>query len=310
MQQQSSGTERLLFITSNRLGDAVLSTGLLAIALERFLPRLVTVVCGPVPAPLFTAVPHLENVIILSKQKNDLHWLALWWKLGTRRWDVIVDVRSGLFSHFLRYGRRYRRGMSDPQKHKTEQLADVLGLPTPPFNTIWLTDAVRRYAELTLPAGEPILALCPTAQWPAKQWPPDRFFEAARKLPFRRVAVFGLEQERSQVAGLVTDLQQTCQVFDLIGQTDALQAAACLSRCRLCLANDSGLMHLAAAVDTPTVGIFGPSNEVQYRPWGRYADFVRAAPFEVKSRHQPEELMLQVTAGSVVAAAHKVLSQC
>ena len=65
------------------------------------------------------------------------------------------------------------------------------------------------------------------------------------------------------------------EVLDLVGRIDPLEAAACLARCRLFVGNDSGLMHVAAAVGTPTVGLFGPSPVDHYRPWGRWTAVAR-----------------------------------
>jgi ADP-heptose:LPS heptosyltransferase len=63
--------------------------------------------------------------------------------------------------------------------------------------------------------------------------------------------------------------------IDLVGRIDLLTAAACLARARLFVGNDSGLMHMAAAMGTPTLGLFGPSKTALYAPWGPHAAFVR-----------------------------------
>src|SRR3546814_14109546 len=62
---------------------------------------------------------------------------------------------------------------------------------------------------------------------------------------------------------------------NLVERSDLLTAAACLERADFFVGNDSGLMHLAAAAGTPTLGLFGPSPEARYRPWGPKASFVR-----------------------------------
>jgi ADP-heptose:LPS heptosyltransferase len=64
-------------------------------------------------------------------------------------------------------------------------------------------------------------------------------------------------------------------LIDLVGNTDLLTAAAVLSRCALFIGNDTGLMHIAAAVGTPTLGLFGPSPVEHYAPWGPCTAAVR-----------------------------------
>lgn len=63
--------------------------------------------------------------------------------------------------------------------------------------------------------------------------------------------------------------------IDLTGKVDLLTAYACLKRADLFIGNDSGLMHIAAAAGTPTIGLFGPSDERRYAPWGQHARAVR-----------------------------------
>ncbi len=74
--------------------------------------------------------------------------------------------------------------------------------------------------------------------------------------------------ERSQAAPLLAALPPA-RVIDLVGRTDLLTAAAILRRSALFIGNDTGLMHLAAASGTPTLGLFGPSPVERYAPWGR-----------------------------------------
>src|SRR6202040_4353991 len=65
--------------------------------------------------------------------------------------------------------------------------------------------------------------------------------------------------------------------IDLVGRVDLLTAAAVLRRCAMFIGNDTGLMHIAAASGTPTLGLFGPSPVAQYAPWGRRTAWVRSA---------------------------------
>lgn len=300
--------KRLLFITSNRLGDAVLSTGLLAQALVRFTPDEVTIACGPIPAPLFRAVPGLKEIILLDKKEKGLQWLRCWLRTVPRRWDVVIDIRHSLVSYLLFAGKTYRFYGGGKNTHKTAQLAAMMGFEKAPWSKIWLTQEIMKKAEQLMPPGAPILALCPTANWSAKQWPTERFVAAARALPYTRIAVFGAAHERGQADPVVKDLKATHAVLDLVGMTDPLEAAACLARAELCLANDSGLMHIAAAMGTRTLGIFGPSNDREYAPHGPRVAFVRGAPFlGLDLTPHPETLMDAVSVESVVNKAHEIL---
>ena len=84
----------ILFVTATRIGDAVLSTGLLAYLVDRYPGARLTIAAGPIAAPLFEAVPGLERLIVVEKRRWALHWLPLYAAVGARRWDLVVDLRG------------------------------------------------------------------------------------------------------------------------------------------------------------------------------------------------------------------------
>ena len=92
---------RILYITSTRIGDAVLGSGALAHLVERYPQARFTVACGPIAAPLFADVPRLERLITVRKRKYGLHWLLLWAKLATTPWHMVVDMRASAIAWLL-----------------------------------------------------------------------------------------------------------------------------------------------------------------------------------------------------------------
>lgn len=310
---------RILFITSNRLGDAVLSTGLLAHLVDRHPGGRFTVACGPLPAPLFRAVPGLERLIPLPKRRYARHWLELWAACAGIRWDLVVDLRNSAVSRLLWSRRLAVHSRPVPGLHKVEELARVLGLDTPPAPRLWLDDAARAAASRLLPAGpEPLLAIGPTANWRGKEWPVDRFAALAGRLtgaggPLAgaRVAVLAAGAERGRASPLLEALGP--RAIDLGGRTDPPEAAACLERAALFVGNDSGLMHIAAAVGTPTLGLFGPGFPETYGPWGPRAGAVTGTvPRDellrrLKRDPLAADLMDGIAVDSVEAAARALL---
>ena len=85
---------RILFVTSSRIGDAVLSTGLLDHLMRRYPDARFTVACGPVAAGLFAHMPQLERLIVFDKRRYGRHWLGLWAKTVLTGWDLVVDIRA------------------------------------------------------------------------------------------------------------------------------------------------------------------------------------------------------------------------
>ena len=272
---------RILFVTATRIGDAVLSTGLLGHLLERYPGTLVTIAAGRAAVPLFDALPGLERVLTIDKRPFKGHWVNLWTATAFRRWDLVVDLRASAIAYLVPARRRVIAGKRDDSHHRVEELAALFGLDPPPAPRVWLAPEHEAAAERLVPAGAPVLAIGPAANWTGKQWPADRFAEVARRLTGSggalagaRVAILAAGPERDQ-AQPVIDALPAERVLDLVGEVDLLTAAASLRRCRAFLGNDSGLMHLAAAAGIPTLGLFGPSHTRRYRPWGPQAAFLR-----------------------------------
>lgn len=312
---------RILFVTATRIGDAVLSTGLLGWLLERHPEARVSVVAGPVAAPLFEAVPRLEQVIALRKRSWHRHWLNLWRQLAPRRWAIVVDLRATGLAYCLHAGERRVIGKrGGPGLHRVEELAKLFALSDPPAPRVWLNEAHRASARARLqshPAGEkPILAMGPAANWRGKQWRGERFAELAARLmasdgilPGARIAIFAAAHEREQARPLLESVPESRRI-DLVGALDLNEAAACLERCALFVGNDSGLMHLAAAAGTPTLGLFGPSPHDRYRPWGPTAGYVRTPESVAELTSRPgfdprttDTLMDSLNVDAVEAAA-------
>lgn len=267
---------RILFVTSNRLGDAVLSTGLLDHLLRAHPEARFTVVCGPVAAGVFARMPRLERIIALEKRQMGAHWLPLWGAVATKWWDLVVDIRGSALSWLV--PTRHRAVMRRSKGHKTEQLAAILGLKPPPLPVVWTAPEDRAKAASLLPADRPVIALAPTANWLPKIWPIERFVAAFNELSGGQAVPAVIAgpgpTERLMAAPLLAALPGA---INLVGCLSLPEIAAVLQRTTLFLGNDSGLMHLAAAAGAPTIGLFGPTNAAEYGPSGPNARAVVSA---------------------------------
>jgi ADP-heptose:LPS heptosyltransferase len=271
-----------LFITATRIGDAVLSSGLVRRLSQEIPEARFTIVAGPAAAPLFAEIPNLARVIVLAKAKDGSHWFGLWRQVRATRWGLIVDLRGSGISRFLSTRRRAIHRKSPTPLHKVLEAARTLRIEDDPAAPYLFTSPATeaRAAALTAGAG-PILALAPAANWVGKTWPLERFSRAAMQLlgadgPLAggRLMVLG-GAEDAKLANQLKDITVRERFINLAGKVDLLTAYACLKHVRLFIGNDSGTMHLAAAAGAPTLGLFGPSDEALYGPWGPKARAVR-----------------------------------
>jgi heptosyltransferase III len=287
---------KILFVTSNRLGDAVLSTGLLDHLIRTCPEARITVVCGPVAEGVFARMPNRERTIVLRKLSWGRHWLPLWAATLPHLWDLVVDIRGSALSWLVPTRRRGVFRRSDGPK--IAQLGAILGLSPPPSPVAWSSPADKRRISGLLPPDRPIIALAPTANWQPKVWPADRFAAVFHHMagPETLPVILGGpgEAEHAMAAPLLAALPGA---IDLVGRLSLPEVTACLERAILFVGNDSGLMHLSAAAGAPTIGLFGPTDAATYAPTGRRAVAVAAASMDA------------ITVDGVVAAAQTLLGQ-
>jgi heptosyltransferase-3 len=279
---------KILFVTSNRLGDAVLSTGLLDHLIRTYPDARITVACGPVAEGIFTRMPNRERTIVLQKQKWGLHWLPLWAAAAIQFWDLVVDIRGSALSWLV--PTRHRAVFRRMEGSKIEQLGAILRLSPPPLPVAWIAEADRDRAAVLLQTDGPFIVLAPTANWEPKVWPAERFAATFRLLsasviPGARPVVLGGPgpAERAMAAPLLAALPEA---LDLVGTLRLPEVAAVLQRAALFIGNDSGLMHLSAAAGAPTIGLFGPTDASTYGPAGRLASAVVATSMDAISVEQ------------------------
>lgn len=313
---------RLLFITSNRLGDAVLSTSVLRHYVETYPGVRVTVACGPVAAPIFQAVPNLDRIIEMPKQKRGGHWWKLWKSVVLNWWDVIVDLRGSATAYVLPGSKRVVLKGNDDSLHRVEQLGELLNVSPPPFPKVWIDEASRERANTLLPRTErPLLVVGPTSNWVGKTWHPERFVEAISTLTAKggvldgaHVLIVGAPNERDMAEDVINSVPEDRR-SEIFGTESLLTVMACLERADLYIGNDSGLMHMAAASGCPTLGLFGPSRDEHYRPYAKWGRAIRTDWSFDKiienrtSRFSQENLMETLPVEKVVKAAAELVSE-
>ena len=280
----------ILFITATRIGDAVLSSGLIKLLSDQIPNARFTIVAGPLAAPLFAHVPGLDRVIVMEKAKGKGkgHWFKLWNQVRHKKWSLVVDLRGSATALFLRRDKRaIWKKLPGDLAHKVVDAARTLKLEgDPPAPHLYISPDVQALADELLGLngeqdGAPILAMGPAANWIGKVWPIERFTQTAAQLLDKdgpmaggRLLILGGPEDTRMVEELRMASARG-RTIDLTGKVDLLTAYACLKRARLFIGNDSGLMHIAAAAGAPTIGLFGPSDERRYGPWGDRAEAVR-----------------------------------
>ncbi len=284
--------QRVCLIKPTALGDVVQTLPLLGMLRQRFPTAAISWVIRRAFSDLLTGHPDLTEIIPFHRRGGWRESLDTLRVLRYRRFDLVFDLqglfRTGVMTWVtgaaMRVGLESARegaslacncilphsGRNVPAHLRYWRVAEALGMPnhprvavvpTNPAESGWLADKLRHLPR-------PLLALHPGAGWETKRWPVEKFAEIARRFP-GSVAVVGSAGERA-LAARVTDtaLAPHKPVLNLAGETSLKQLAALLGAADVVVSNDSGPMHLAAAMGTPVVGIFTCTSPLLSGPAG------------------------------------------
>jgi heptosyltransferase-2 len=282
---------RILVKANNWLGDAVMSLPALK-ALKAMRPSArISVLTKPAFADLYEGAPGVDE-ILPHPRGGMAAWLRTVKNLKARRFDAALLLPRSFSAAFLVWSARIPRRIGyggggrtrlltdAPERpgplhrvHHYHRLLSAFGEPppvTPP--RIEIPAEAASWAERTLPGG-PWIGINPGATYgAAKQWFPERYIELGRRLARdARLLVVGGPAE----ADLGERVARETGGLSIAGKTGILQLAAAIARCRLFVTNDTGPMHVADAVGTPIVAVFGPTDWIHTPPFGDRHTIVR-----------------------------------
>ena len=286
----------LLLRMPNWLGDAMMALPAAA-AVRAALPETrITIAAPPSVAPIFeeNTVARQDQVITIAnrdREADDLRagafnaallfpnsfrsaWVARQAGIPAR-WGYSTGLRGVLMTHAV-------RRPSERLHQSAYYLTLVRGLGLPAADTMpklsVRPETLRRAHELLvrhgLHADDVLVGFAPGAAYGhAKRWPPPRVAELITRVSRERHAVsllVGAAGDRDAGREIESLLPPDARVVNLIGRTDLRQLAGVLARCRAFVSNDSGAMHLAAAIGVPVAAIFGPTDERVTAPLGQH----------------------------------------
>ena len=276
------------------IGDIVLTTPVIRAVRERYPNAHIAYLGEKGGVSLLEHNPHLNEILPYDFTKPDIiEQPRMMFALRRRKFDVFIDLFSNPRSAFLAYasgapirigkdvrgrGNLYTHRIGDDGKPKTAvefhyQYVRPIGVEPNRFRTeIFLTDAEIREAKIFLKWQDidperPIIGLHPGATWPAKMWQKESFADLIdllnAKLGAQVVVTQGPNDKEliSQISSLAVGK------VTFLNPLPLRQLAAVISQFNVYVANDSGPMHIAVAVGTKTIGIFGPGEENIWFPY-------------------------------------------
>ena len=265
---------KILFITLSNIGDAIMTTPTLQRLHQIYPEAVIDLVCDARSQILFEYCPYRGNIYIKNKKAGKKGLFSLIKQLRRTRYDLIVDLRTDGLAYLLRAKKRLTKWGHKPYgPHAVEDLISIIDAINPdktiPPTCVWFGQDHQDKADQLLNnvSGKKLIAVGPGANWEPKIWKADNFAKVLNGLGDQISEIIIMGGPNDQVYSEKLKNQLSRPFLDITGQTDLLTTAAVLARCQLFLGNDSGLGHLASAVDTASVSVFGPGKPERYHPW-------------------------------------------
>jgi len=335
---------RILVMKLDHLGDVLLATPVFSNLRHAYPETQIHALVGSWGAAVIRNHPGVDEIIqynarffCRSGRPTPLREvLQLFRKLRWQKYDLLIDLRgdwlttifallkvapyrleraSLQIAHKLRY-------FKFTDSHEVERNLDVLrsaGIPTP-FNTptFHVTFDDQRWADdfltdLGVVTERLLIAIHPGSPIALKRWRAERYAAVADWLIANKMAQIlfvGVSSELPMIAAIRKQMRG--KSFNIAGETGLSQFAAILKRCALFIGNDSGPMHLAAAVGTRTIGLYGPSAPERFGPVGAHCWAIRRKPdcppcMGTSCKFGGEGCMKEIEVGDVIRTVERQL---
>lgn len=291
---------KILLLKPSSLGDVVQAVPVLRLLKKHWPTSEIHWWLAADLVPLLEGDPDLSGIIRFERRR----WVAPWrWhealhsvhRLRQERFDLVIDLqglaRSALFAWLAQGGLTI--GLDDPREgaalfydkavrrpsaltHAVEWYLEVVHELHVPVNGdfVWLpprAQAAQAVQEKWRPARAPWLVLNPGALWPTKRWPVPYFGKLVRRLASEdgelRFVILGGKEDADRGRAIAQGAPQRC--LDLTGQTSLPEMIEWIRLARLVVTNDTGPMHVAAALGKPVVALFGPTEPRRTGPYGQ-----------------------------------------
>src|SRR3989338_4112244 len=320
--------QRILIIGPSNIGDAILAGDVVTAIREQHPDAHLTLVGGARAQTLFAGDPRIQTLMNADAFSSAVGRLRLALSLWRYQPQVVVDLRHTLYPFLLKPLSAWRYLRQPPRRlvHMRERHLWKLRSQVPAVaesassnGALWLSPKDTAHVEQLLKrwrldSAIPLVVICPGARSHIKRWTAEGFAALAdRLIAEARVSVIfcGEPDEEAVVEEVLASMRQPAH--NAVGLTTIRQAGALMQRAKLVITNDSASLHLASAVNVPTVAIFGPTDADKYGPTAAQHRTIRrhlfCSPCEEALCRFNHECMRFISADEVYEAARQLLEQ-
>ena len=336
-----SGSVKILVIKQTSLGDVLHSTGHVRAIKKHYPDSHLTLLTASTSMAIYQYNAWVDEIIAIDRYRIKHNWYRepMWtWqemsrvmtKIRQQRFDLAIDLQGLAKSVLFLYGAKSDRklvkgnwwgleGFRDPRLHAIREMDRVLGLAGIPAVDTSMEFCVSEKEKLAIddllartnPQANPILIMSPFTRWLSKDWPLENYLAAREAVADKFHVVFTGSAERKQevdesmiLHGLTA---RQADATNLLGALTLPEFAELTRRAELMLTGDSFPMHVAGAVKTPVVALFGPTDETKTGPLGQNDLVVRVPGCDICDQPLcPKQCIARLGSTEVVRAIRSV----
>ena len=258
---------KILVISSNLIGDTILSTGVIKHFTNNNPDAKFTFVIGPSAKPIFKNFKSVEKIITVSKKKYNMHWLEIIYNCYGKKWDIIIDFRSSLLSYLLKHNKKF----IFKKKTNINQIKQLSNYFKFDCSELFIETNREEEEIVTKDISNDFkyFVIFPGGNWTPKIWNIKNYNSLLVKILSQnkkiKFIIVGSQLEEKVYLNEITKNIDSNYIINLFGAS-LTQTAAFMKKSKLFIGNDSGLSHLASATKLKSIVLFGPTNDKIYGP--------------------------------------------
>jgi len=287
--------KKILFVPLSNIGDAVMTLPTLIYLKKMYPSAKFDLICDARSIEIFQSFPSINKIYIRDKKGGISYQFRFIRKIRQTHYDLAVDLKTDFLLWFLRAKRKIRKmnnkSLHSVEKHFISICSNLKKIPDP---KIYIPTKLQNKIKNIFPSNKgKTIALALGANSNHKVWPTENYVCLLKllKLKFANIILIGSKNEMDK-AQLFKKLY-TKKVFDFCGKLTLLETASIIKKSDFFIGNDSGLGHIASAVNTQNFIIFGDGDPDRYRPWGNKSSWYQNPEKDI-SLITPEQIYKEV----------------
>ena len=287
--------KKILFVSLSNIGDAVMTLPTLIYLKKMYPSAKFDLICDIRSVEIFQSFPSINKIYIREKKGGIYYQFRFIRKIRQTNYDLAVDLKTDFLLWFLRAKRKIRKvnnkSLHSVEKHFISICSNLKKIPDP---KIYIPTKLQNNIKKVFPSNKgKTVALALGANSNHKVWPTKNYVRLLKllKIKFANIILIGSKNEMDK-AQLFKKLY-TKKVYDFCGKLTLLETASVIKKSDFFIGNDSGLGHIASAVNTQSFIIFGDGDPDRYHPWGNKSSWYQNNERDI-SLITPEKIYKEV----------------